>query len=36
VGLLLCQLAKMRGASVIGTAGTEEKARLAKGAGRTR
>ena len=33
VGLLLCQLAKMRGASVIGTAGTEEKARLAKGAG---
>ncbi|MDP8972264.1 MAG: quinone oxidoreductase [Actinomycetota bacterium] len=33
VGLLLCQLAKMRGASVIGTAGTEEKAKLAKGAG---
>jgi NADPH2:quinone reductase len=33
VGLLLCQLAKMRGANVIGTAGTEEKARLAKGAG---
>jgi NADPH2:quinone reductase len=33
VGLLLCQLAKMRGATVIGTAGTEEKARLAKSAG---
>lgn len=33
VGLLLCQLAKMRGARVIGTAGTEEKAELAKGAG---
>ena len=33
VGLLLCQLAKMRGATVIGTVGTEEKARLAKGAG---
>jgi len=33
VGLLLCQLAKMRGATVIGTAGTEEKAELAKGAG---
>jgi NADPH:quinone reductase len=33
VGLLLCQLAKMCGASVIGTAGTEEKAKLAKGAG---
>jgi len=33
VGLLLCQMAKMRGATVIGTAGTEEKARLAKGAG---
>jgi NADPH:quinone reductase len=33
VGLLLCQLAKMRGANVIGTAGTEEKAKLAKGAG---
>jgi NADPH:quinone reductase len=33
VGLLLCQLAKMRGASVIGTAGTEEKAKLAKSAG---
>ncbi len=33
VGLLLCQLAKMRGATVIGTAGTEEKTKLAKGAG---
>jgi NADPH:quinone reductase len=33
VGLLLCQLAKMRGATVIGTVGTEEKAKLAKGAG---
>jgi NADPH2:quinone reductase len=33
VGLLLCQLAKMRGANVIGTVGTEEKAKLAKGAG---
>ena len=33
VGLLLCQLAKMRGATVIGTVGTEEKAQLAKGAG---
>ena len=33
VGLLLCQLAKMRGARVIGTAGTEEKADLARGAG---
>jgi NADPH:quinone reductase len=33
VGLLLCQLAKMRGATVIGTAGTEEKAKLAKSAG---
>jgi NADPH:quinone reductase len=33
VGLLLCQLVKMRGANVIGTAGTEEKAKLAKGAG---
>src|SRR3712207_2265063 len=33
VGLLLCQLAKMRGATVIGTAGTEEKAELARGAG---
>jgi NADPH:quinone reductase len=33
VGLLLCQMAKMRGATVIGTAGSEEKARLAKEAG---
>ncbi|MDP8948635.1 MAG: quinone oxidoreductase [Actinomycetota bacterium] len=33
VGLLLCQLAKMRGATVIGTVGTKEKAQLAKGAG---
>lgn len=33
VGLLLCQMAKMRGANVIGTVGTEEKARLAKEAG---
>jgi NADPH2:quinone reductase len=33
VGLLLCQLAKMRGATVIGTTGTEEKAKLAKSAG---
>ena len=33
VGLLLCQLAKMRGATVIGTVSTEEKAKLAKGAG---
>jgi NADPH2:quinone reductase len=33
VGLLLCQMAKLRGATVIGTAGNEEKAQLAKGAG---
>ena len=33
VGLLLCQMAKMRGARVIGTVSTEEKARLAKAAG---
>lgn len=33
VGLLLCQMAKMRGATVIGTAGTGEKARLAREAG---
>lgn len=33
VGLLLCQMAKMRGATVIGTVGTEEKAKLAKEAG---
>src|ERR671928_1257480 len=33
VGLLLVQLAKMRGATVIGTTGTEEKAKLAREAG---
>lgn len=33
VGLLLCQIAKMRGARVIGTAGSEEKMQLARGAG---
>jgi NADPH2:quinone reductase len=33
VGLLLVQLAKARGARVLATVGTEEKARLAKGAG---
>jgi NADPH2:quinone reductase len=33
VGLLLVQLAKLRGATVIGTAGTEEKAQLASEAG---
>ncbi len=33
VGLLLCQIAKQRGATVIGTAGTHEKAALARGAG---
>jgi NADPH2:quinone reductase len=33
VGLLLCQMAKMRGATVIGTVSTEEKAELAKEAG---
>jgi NADPH:quinone reductase len=33
VGLLLVQMAKLRGATVIGTAGSEEKAQLAKGAG---
>ena len=33
VGLLLCQIAKMRGARVIGTVSTEEKARLARHAG---
>jgi NADPH:quinone reductase len=33
VGLLLCQLAKMRGARVIGTTSTEEKASLARAAG---
>src|SRR5215212_8631873 len=33
VGLLLVQLAKLRGANVIGTTGTEEKAKLATEAG---
>jgi NADPH2:quinone reductase len=33
VGLLLCQIAKMRGAHVIGTVSTEEKAALARAAG---
>lgn len=33
VGLLLVQLAKQRGARVIGTAGSEAKAELARGAG---
>ena len=33
MGLLLCQLGKMRGATVIGTVSTEEKAALAKQAG---
>ena len=33
VGLLLCQMAKMRGALVIGTVSTEEKAKLARSAG---
>ncbi len=33
MGLLLCQLGKMLGATVIGTTSTEEKATLAKGAG---
>ena len=33
VGLLLVQMCKMRGASVIGTAGTDEKAALARQAG---
>lgn len=33
VGLLLCQIAKMRGARVIGTVSTEEKAALAREAG---
>jgi len=33
VGLLLCQIAKSRGARVIGTAGTDEKAGLARSAG---
>jgi NADPH2:quinone reductase len=33
VGLLLCQMAKMRGARVIGTVSTQEKAQLASEAG---
>ncbi len=33
VGLLLCQIANMRGATVIGTASTEAKAALARDAG---
>ncbi len=33
VGLLLVQIAKQRGAFVIGTAGSDEKAQLARGAG---
>jgi NADPH2:quinone reductase len=33
VGLLLCQMGKMLGATVIGTVSTEEKAALAKAAG---
>jgi NADPH:quinone reductase len=33
VGLLLCQIAKLRGARIIGTASTPEKAALATGAG---
>ena len=33
VGLLLCQMARMRGATVIGTVSTEEKAALARAAG---
>jgi NADPH2:quinone reductase len=33
VGLLLCQIAKLQGATVIGTTSTEEKAALARNAG---
>lgn len=33
VGLLLCQIAKLRGARVLGTVSTEEKAQLARAAG---
>ena len=33
VGLLLCQIAKLRGAKVIGTVSTEDKAALTRGAG---
>ncbi len=35
VGLLLCQIARLRGARVIGTVSTEEKATLAREAGAT-
>jgi NADPH:quinone reductase len=33
VGLLLCQIGKLRGAQIIGTVSTQEKAKLARGAG---
>lgn len=33
VGLLICQMAKLRGAQVIGTVSTEQKAELARAAG---
>ena len=33
VGLILCQIAKLRGARVIGTVSTDDKAKLARGAG---
>jgi NADPH2:quinone reductase len=33
MGLLLCQMAKLRGATVIGTVSNEDKAALARGAG---
>jgi len=33
VGLLLCQIAKLRGARVVGTVSTEEKAKVAREAG---
>jgi NADPH2:quinone reductase len=33
VGLLLCQIGKLRGAQIIGTVSTEEKAKLARAAG---
>jgi NADPH2:quinone reductase len=33
VGLILCQIARMRGARVIGTVSTDEKAKLARDAG---
>jgi NADPH:quinone reductase len=35
MGLLLCQIAKLKGARVIGTVSTEEKAALARAAGAT-